>query len=257
MLDENKIQENWLKLREMVNTEFSGERADNLNRLYDYFEERMILAPASGKEHFHNAFPGGYVDHVLRVIDLSLKEMELWQSAGAIINFTREELVFSAMHHDLYKVGDLDNDYYIPNDSQWHTEKQGLIYAFNPELEHTPGHLQTQYLLQYFNVYCSKREMIAIQCADGMYSTDAESILKQYEASRQLRSNLPLILHHADMLASRVEYDTWYASKSTIIEQKEEVKKPVTFKKQNLSKLSSIAENATTEAQRKLFDDLF
>ena len=88
MLDENKIQENWLKLREMVNTEFSGERADNLNRLYDYFEERMILAPASGKEHFHNAFPGGYVDHVLRVIDLSLKEMELWQSAGAILNLS-------------------------------------------------------------------------------------------------------------------------------------------------------------------------
>ena len=36
------------------------------------------MAPASAKEHYHNAMYGGYVDHILRVVDLSLKVKELW-----------------------------------------------------------------------------------------------------------------------------------------------------------------------------------
>ena len=38
-----------------------------------------------------------------------------WEKNGATINFTDEELIF--VHHDLGKVGDLEHDYYIPNDS--------------------------------------------------------------------------------------------------------------------------------------------
>ncbi len=32
---------------------------------------------------------------------------------GATINFTTEEVIFAAMHHDLGKVGDMDKDYYV------------------------------------------------------------------------------------------------------------------------------------------------
>ena len=67
-LTPQQIQENWEKLRSLINETFAGERLDDLNKMYDYFEERMMLAPASGKEHFHNAHPGGYVEHVLHTI---------------------------------------------------------------------------------------------------------------------------------------------------------------------------------------------
>ena len=36
---------------------------------------------------------GGYVDHILRVVDLSLKVKELWEQNGKI-DFTDEELYF-------------------------------------------------------------------------------------------------------------------------------------------------------------------
>ena len=34
-----------------------------------------------------------------------------------MINFTNEELIFAALHHDLGKIGDLEgNDYYVPQE---------------------------------------------------------------------------------------------------------------------------------------------
>ena len=69
--------------------------------MYDYFEERMVLAPASGKEHFHNAMVGGYVSHVIHVIESALQVKSLWEQNGGKIDFTDEELIFAALHHDL------------------------------------------------------------------------------------------------------------------------------------------------------------
>ena len=81
-LTPEQIQQNWVKLRELLNNTFSGERLEKLNQMYDYFEDRMVMAPASGKEHYHNAFVGGYVDHVLHVTDLALKINKLWKDNG-------------------------------------------------------------------------------------------------------------------------------------------------------------------------------
>ena len=52
-----------------------------------------------------------------------------------MINFTDEELVF-ALHHDLGKVGDLEHDYYAPQDSDWHRKNRGEIYKHNPQLQY-------------------------------------------------------------------------------------------------------------------------
>lgn len=263
MLNEHQIQENWEKFREIINTEFTGERKDALNKMYDYFENRIIFTPASGKEHFHNAFPGGYIDHVLRVYDLIIKQKDLWEENGAMINFTREELVFSALHHDLYKIGDLTHDYYVPNDSQWHREKMGMIYKFNDNLMNDSSHGRTHFLLAHFKISCTQLERMAIDCADGMYSPDNEFILKQHEASKQIRSNLLIIIHHADMLATRIEYDRWFKVKSSTTSYNpmgasRSEEQPTMYKKQNLNKISNIVtSNPLSEKQKQLFEDLF
>jgi 23S rRNA maturation-related 3'-5' exoribonuclease YhaM len=66
-----------------------------------------MLMPAAHKKEYHNAFPGGYVEHVNRVVRCALKQMDLWAEEGAdMTTFTMEELVFSALNHDLGKMGD-------------------------------------------------------------------------------------------------------------------------------------------------------
>jgi hypothetical protein len=42
-----------------------------------------MLMPAAHKKEYHNAFPGGYVEHVNRVITCALKQHDLWAQMGA------------------------------------------------------------------------------------------------------------------------------------------------------------------------------
>ena len=61
-LTAEQIQSNWKKLIDTIEGFISDDRKENLLKMYDYFQDRMMLAPASAKGHFHNAMPGGYVE---------------------------------------------------------------------------------------------------------------------------------------------------------------------------------------------------
>ena len=225
-LTPEQIQENWNKLIQIINDNFSGERLEKLLEMYDYFEERMCMAPASGKEHFHNAHAGGYVEHVLHITDLAQQIYELWDRNGAIVdNFTKEELIFSALHHDLGKVGDLAEDYYTPNDSDWHRKNQGLIYKHNGNLQFMTVTDRACWILQHFNVKMSENEYLGLRLTDGMYEEANKSYYVAYQKERQLKSNIAYILHQADMMASKIENDFWKRGDYAIKEvKKEEVK---------------------------------
>ena len=203
------LQHNWNNLIRLLEVNFSGERLENLLKMYDYFEERMMFAPASGREHFHNSHAGGYVEHVIHVTTSALKIKAVWEQTGATIDFTDEEMVFAALHHDLGKVGDLSEDYYSPNDSDWHRKNQGLIYKHNPNLEYMTVTDRALYLLQHFNVKLTNNEYIGLRLTDGMYEEANKSYYIAYQPERQLRTNIAYILHQADMMATHIEYDMW------------------------------------------------
>ena len=228
-LTPEQIQENWEKLRSLINETFVGERLDNLNKMYDYLEERMCIAPASGKEHFHNAHPGGYVEHVLHITDLVVQIWDLWGKNGATIDdFDKEELIFAALHHDLGKVGDLAEDYYTPNESDWHRKNQGMIYKHNPNIQHMTVTDRAIWLLQHFDVKMSENEYLGLRLTDGMYEEANKGYYVSYMPHKQLRSNIAHILHQADMMASKIEYDEWKRGDHDIKVQKEVVTKEKT-----------------------------
>ena len=105
MLEAEKIKSNWEQFRLLINDWFPTRKVQ-LNQMYDELEDRVVMMPASSIAHFHNAFAGGYVDHVLRVMDCALTLHNTWTVSGADMSgYTEEELMFAAMHHDLGKVG--------------------------------------------------------------------------------------------------------------------------------------------------------
>jgi hypothetical protein len=190
-LTEEQIVKNWDKLICILEEEFSGERKTNLLEMYKHFEERMAIAPASGLIHYHNCFAGGYVDHILRVIECSLLLWETWKKMGANP-----------------EVGDEEHDYYIPNPSDWHRKNQGKLYAFNPELTHMSVPDRGLYLLNRFGIKYSAKECLAIRLHDGLYDQANEPYLKTYNPDKELKTYLPILLHHADHMASRIEHDS-------------------------------------------------
>lgn len=210
-LTAEQIQNNWKEFRKQVNELFPTRKTE-LNHMYDQLEERIMMMPASGTDHFHNAFAGGYVDHILRVMRCAQELFESWSKMGADVSgFEMEELMFAAMHHDLGKVGfpGPGEEVYVPNDSEWHRKNQGKLYKHNGNIPFTMVPDLSIWLLQHFNIKMSWNEYLGIRIHDGLYD-DAN---KPYYISRspesKLRNNLALILHHADHMAARIEYETW------------------------------------------------
>ena len=211
MLEAEKIKSNWERYRGLVN-EFFPTRKDALNKMYDDLEDRMLFMPASSMEHFHNAFSGGYVDHVLRVIDCALTLHNTWTVAGADMSgYTEEELLFAAMHHDLGKAGfpGDGNEVYQVETSDWHRKNQGKLYKTNPNIPFAMVPDLSIWLLQEFNVKMSWVEYQAIKIHDGMYDDANKPYFVSRSPQSKLKTNLPIILHHADHMASVIEFERW------------------------------------------------
>ena len=219
-LSAEQMQNNWKKLLDTIEGFIGDDRKENLLKMYKDFEERMMFAPASAKGHFHNAIPGGYVEHILHIIHHSLQLKQVWEKNGATINFTDEELVFAAMHHDLGKVGDLEHDYYIPQDSDWHRKNQGAIYKHNPSLQYMKVPDRGLWLLQHYGVKVSDKEYIGIKLTDGLYDEANKAYLMGYNPDFNLRSNMAYILHQADMMATHIEFDQWSRNDEEIVNTK-------------------------------------
>ena len=247
------LQHNWNNLIRLLEVNFSGERLENLLKMYDYFEERMMFAPASGREHFHNAHAGGYVEHVIHVTISALKIKSVWEQSGATIDFTDEELVFAALHHDLGKVGDLDIDYYVPQESDWHRKNKGEIYMHNPDLDYMTVTDRALFILQHFGIKLSKLEYIGLRLTDGLYEEANKSYYIQYFPQNVLRSNIAYILHQADMMATHIEYDKWMKGDE---KEKVKVKKSVEKIKKAANTTSKFLSSDNDNA-KDLFDELF
>ena len=78
-LTENQLLDNWQKLLQLVEDTFEGERKEKLLEMYKFFEDRMIVAPASGKEEYHYCYAGGYVNHVLHVCETALEVSKTYE----------------------------------------------------------------------------------------------------------------------------------------------------------------------------------
>ena len=207
----DQMAENWKQYRERVNQWFPN-RADALNKMYDFYEDRMLTAPASSVNHYHNAFDGGYVDHVLRVMDCAQEVYESWARMGAdVSNFEMEELMFAAMHHDLGKIGwpEAGGEIYQTNDSEWHRKNQGKMYKINPNNAFAMVPDLGLWVLQNFKVPVTWNEYQSIRIHDGLYDDANKPYYISRTADSKLRTNMPVILHHADMMAARIEFESW------------------------------------------------
>ena len=255
-LTPEQIHENWVKLINLIKDTFSEEYPDNrrekLLNMYQYFEDRMCVAPASGREHFHNAHVGGYVEHVLHVVDCAVQIKELWVKNNSTINFTDEELIFAAMHHDLGKVGDMDKDYYVPQESEWHRKNRGEIFNHNSELQYMTVTDRAIFLLNQFGIKMTEWEYVGLRLTDGLYEEANKSYYISYNKDWALKSNIAYILHQADSMATHIEYDEWKRG-----EEEEEVR--VQGNVENIKKAVTMEETSDQLSQKSkdLFNELF
>tara|TARA_R110000822_G_scaffold10358_10_gene39283 strand:+ start:1201 stop:1986 length:786 start_codon:yes stop_codon:yes gene_type:complete len=207
-LTPKQIQDNWGIFLENINNYITGDRKQKLIDFYKKYEDRIILMPAAHKKEYHNAFPGGYVEHVNRVVRCAIKQSKLWEEEGAdMTTFSMEELVFSAINHDLGKMGSETEDSYIPQDDKWRRDKLGEDYKFNTNVPFASVPDRGLFLLQSHGISYNFNEMISIQTHDGLYDEGNKKYLMSYMPEQKPRTSLPFILHQADLMAARIEFE--------------------------------------------------
>lgn len=208
MLTAENIQSNWDKHIKIVN-HYITDRKDEVKSMLDKLSDIYVMAPASTKTWYHNAFPGGYVDHVNRVVQYALEQHRLYEKMGGNVDYTEEELVFSALFHDLGKIGDGNQPNYIPQTDKWRQDKLNEMYNNNPDLDFMLIQDRSLYLLQKFGIKVSQKEYLAIRNHDGVFDDANKAYFFSHQPTSRMKTNIVNILHTADFLASKVEYDLW------------------------------------------------
>jgi hypothetical protein len=260
-LTAEQIKENWDQFTSNIENWIEGDRKRALLDFYNQYQDRLILMPAAHKKEYHNAFPGGYIEHVNRVVGCALKLYDLWADMGAdITTFTVEELVFSAINHDLGKMGDEDNEAYIPQTDNWRKEKLGEDYMFNSKVPFASVPDRGLYLLQAHGIRYSFNEMLAIQTHDGLYDEANKKYLHTFMPEQKPRTALPFILHQADLMAARIEFEKEWLPKLKN-DQKEEKPKKTSFvldsnSKKSSSKQTKALGSIKSNSLKNMLDDL-
>ena len=211
MLTAEQIQKNYEKHLKIIET-YLGGRAIACKEMLKHMEDNYVMAPASSKTWYHNAFAGGYVDHVNRVVQYAVEQSRLYEKMGGTLDYTEEQLVFAALFHDLGKIGDGDQPNYIPQTDKWRQDKLSEMYTYNPDLDFMLIPDRSLFILQKFGVRVDQKEFLGIRCHDGVFDKANEAyFFSNVESSRQ-KTALVSVLHTADFLASKVEYDMWKAA---------------------------------------------
>jgi hypothetical protein len=63
----------------------------------------------------------------------------------------------------------------------------------------------------------TQKEYLAIKLHDGLYDDVNKPYYITFNPDSKLRTNIVYILHQADFLASKIEYDTWKALESNTV----------------------------------------
>lgn len=252
-LTAEQIQENWEQFISYIDIYILEPRKTNLKNFYEKYAERIMLMPAAHKKEYHNAFPGGYIEHVNRVIQAALEFDKVWTKFGVDKNYTTEELVFSAMNHDLGKMGDEKNEAYIPQTDQWRKEKLGEDYKFNDALEFMSVPDRGLFLLNQHGISYSKNEFLAIKLHDGLYDESNKPYLVTWLPETKPRTSLIYIIHQADLMAARIEFEREWLPK--LFNKQTTLDIPIKDKK--IPTKTKALNNIKSESLKNAMDDFF
>ena len=179
-----------------------------IQKFTEDMKERLFSSPASPSVNYagaHNCMPLGFVEHTLRVYK---NFRRLVNEHKATYDFpheiTDDDVIIAALFHDMGKIGDLDEPYYLEQPSDWHRDR-GMFYQMNDKIEYLKIPLRALFMLQQYGVTLPIHVYKAILLHDG----PAEEANRAYTMREGL---FAMLLQHADQLAAMYEirrYQQW------------------------------------------------
>jgi hypothetical protein len=152
-------------------------------------------------------------------------------------------------------MGDDTHESYLPQTDKWRKEKLGEDYMHNKEIAFASVPDRGLFLLQQHDIKYTFNEMLAIQTHDGLYDSANEKYLKAFMPEQKPRTSLPFILHQADMMAARIEFEIeWLPkfSKNSVATPK----KNYTLSNNNKSTKNKALNSVSSSGLKNMLDSL-
>lgn len=147
-------------------------------------------APCSTKHHL--CYKGGLAEHSLNVYNCLVKLNDTFDAG-----LTHDEMVISAILHDLGKMGDYGKPNYIPNFLKSGNRSDKEPYKSNPELMYQEHEIRSLIIASRW-IDITEREANAILHHNGLWSKLDSSFGSYFD-----KDQLSYLLHVADMYCSR------------------------------------------------------
>lgn len=164
-----KISDNWGKVTSLVSRIENSEVKEGALKLCDDLHDRLAVCPASTRTDYVGCFTGGLVWHSLNV----LKSLKGLRTAFDLENkVSADSIILLGLFHDLGKVGNAKEDYYLPQQSDWHRNK-GMLFEVNESLSSIPVATRTLWWLNQYGIPLSENETHALA---SLAKTPAEAV---------------------------------------------------------------------------------
>lgn len=183
----DKTEERYAKVMKLVDKFSEPRKSQVVAMLESEIGVSYFTAPGSSREAYHDCYPGGLVDHSLRVAT------NLYNLCKTLCpdKYSKEQIAFVGLFHDFGKAGDGIVDRYIPVKEDY-LKRKGIMYDTNPELKWMTTADAGLYLLQLHGISVSSEEWLAIKLNDGQYA-------RENDPYKMREPRLALLLHFADL----------------------------------------------------------
>ena len=157
-LDISTVEKNW-KTYEKLAGKLSSE---SIASLVESMGERICLAPAATHADTAGCYRGGLVQNALMITSYMRKLNDMYE-----LDIPTQSIIKVGLFHDIGRVGDLEDNLLIEQDSKWHREKLGQMFKYSEEVEKMSISHRSLWILQSFGVELTREEWVAIQVAQG------------------------------------------------------------------------------------------
>lgn len=148
-LSQTQIDSNLNLFKSVIESLTDVSKSSALMTFIDALGETLALAPASSKLEYHSCYPGGFIEHSLRVLEFAAQELNMTLSGKTRYynEVNIDSLKIASLFHDIGKVAFIDSDdkvypYYVVNESDlsFYAKKFGKLYEVNPLLKDVHTH---------------------------------------------------------------------------------------------------------------------
>jgi len=116
----------------------------NIDMLVETEGPRLATSPSNAQKDEYGCFNGGMIQNTLDILQ-TMRKLDI--VAGKLAD--QKSLFKVALLHNVGTVGSTEEDMFLPQDSDWHIEKLGLLYKRNQNLKTSPSERTFQFLFKY------------------------------------------------------------------------------------------------------------